>query len=159
MKRIHLVVLLTSVACAVSFAFSPGAGAEEPRLSKGETIYVSVYSNVFTGPKARPLDLSTILSIRNTDMKASLIVDAIDYYDTGGKLLRRHLASPETLNPLATKYIHIGESESAGGPGSNFIVKWHSGKPMNPPIVETVMLGTRGGQGISFVTPGRAIRE
>lgn len=130
-----------------------------PVISRGQTVYASVYSNVFSGPRGHRLDLATILSIRNTDMKNTLTITAIDYYDTHGKLLKRHLTAPARLGPLQTKYITIREGEGAGGPGANFIVTWRAVKAMNAPIIETVMVGTRGGQGISFVTPGRVLAE
>lgn len=157
MKALVAVVL----ACLMSLSYKPVAatGAEGPYLEKGQTVYVSVYSNVFSGPKGHRLDLATILSIRNTDMKNPLTVTTIDYYDTEGKLLRRYLKNPVHLAPLATKYVTIKESESVGGPGANFIVQWQAAKPVNAPIVETVMVGTKGGQGISFVTPGRVVAE
>jgi len=153
-----LATVLLAFIC-VSAGQAAAGGGVLPTLTRGQTVYVSVYSNVFSGPKALRVNLSAILTIRNTDMKNPLVVSAIDYYDTEGRLLRRHLAAPVRLNPLATKYIHIKESESVGGPGSNFIVRWYAGKPINPPIVETVMVGTRGGQGISFIAPGQVIAE
>ncbi|UFS71950.1 DUF3124 domain-containing protein [Geomonas sp. RF6] len=148
-------VLLAASISGPTFA----AAANDVRLSSGQTVYVSVYSNLPIGPRARPVSLETVLTIRNTDMKRGLTISSIDYYDTDGKVLRRHLASPLALGPLATKYIHVKEGESAGGPGSNFIVRWRAAKPMNPPIVESVMLSARGGQGISFVIPGQVISE
>lgn len=159
MKMLRLMVLALLI--PVSLCGTALASGSAPRLSlsRGQTVYASVYSNVFGGPKATPVELETILSIRNTDMANSLTVTVIDYYDTEGRFLRRHLSAPVTLGPLATTYIHVRESESTGGPGSNFIVRWKGAKPMNPPIIETVMLSTRGGQGISFVTPGQVIRE
>jgi hypothetical protein len=39
------------------------------------------------------------------------------------------------------------------------MVRWHSEKPVSPPIVETVMIGTRSQQGISFLSRGQVVRE
>ena len=61
------------------------------RLSKKQTVYVPVYSNVFSGPRKRPLQLEATLAIRSTDPVASLRITSIDYYDTAGKLVRRYL--------------------------------------------------------------------
>ena len=135
------------------------ASAAELRLSKGQTVYVPAYSNVFSGPKNRPFQLAATLSIRNTDMAASLRVSAIGYYDTNGKLVRRYLERPIALGPLASTYVHIEEKDVSGGFGANFIVKWEADKVINAPIIECVMIGATSGQGISFVSPGQEIRD
>lgn len=131
----------------------------EIRLSKGQTVYVSAYSNVFTGPRKLPFPLATTLSIRNTDPAASFRVTSIDYYDTNGKLVRRYLEKPLSLGPLASTYIHIEEKDVSGGVGANFIVRWGADRIINTPIIECVMIGATSGQGISFVSPGQEIRE
>ena len=139
---------------------SPGwSHTSETRLSKGQTLYVPVYSNVFAGPRKLALQLAATLSIRNTDMAASFRVTAIDYYDTNGKLVRRHLARPTVIGPLATLYVHIEEKDKLGGFGANYIVRWQADSVINAPVVECVMIGATGGQGISFVSPGQEIRE
>jgi hypothetical protein len=150
--------LLLALAVLVLPVAGP-AGADELRLSKGQTVYVPVYSNVFSGPKSRPFQLAATLSIRNTDMASSLRVSAIGYYDTNGKLVRRYLERPIALGPLGSTYVHIEEKDVSGGFGANFIVKWEADKVINAPIIECVMIGATSGQGISFVSPGQEIRE
>ncbi|MBV5340076.1 MAG: DUF3124 domain-containing protein [Deltaproteobacteria bacterium] len=149
---VTLAVLLTSPQ-------SGWSSSSEIRLSKGQTLYVPVYSNVFSGPRKLPLQLAATLSIRNTDMAASIRVTAIDYYDTNGKLVRRYLARPNIIAPLSTIYVHIEEKDKIGGFGANFIVRWQSNSVINAPVVECVMIGATGGQGISFVSPAQEIRE
>lgn len=156
-----LPIFFTAVVLTVLFA-APGPGlsqSSEARLSKGQVLYVPVYSNVFSGPRKLPLQLAATLSVRNTDLSASIRVTAIDYYDTGGKLVRRYLDRPSVVGPLATIYIHIEERDTAGGFGANFIVRWQAANVINTPIIECVMIGATGGQGISFVSPAQEIRE
>jgi len=131
----------------------------EIRLSKGQTVYVPAYSNVFTGPKKLPFQLATTLSIRSTDLSAAIRITSIDYYDTGGRLIRRYLDKPLNLGPLASTFIHIEERDVSGGFGANFIVRWSSDRIVNAPIIECVMIGATSGQGISFVSPGQEVRE
>lgn len=138
---------------------SSWAAASEVRLSKGQTVYVPVYSNVFTGPRKLPFHLATTLSIRNTDPASAFRVTAIDYYDTNGKLVRRYLERPFTLGPLASSFVHIEEKDVSGGFGANFIVRWSAATVINAPIIECVMIGATSGQGISFVSPGQEIKE
>ncbi|MDD5286839.1 MAG: DUF3124 domain-containing protein [Desulfuromonadaceae bacterium] len=135
------------------------AESSEVRLSKGQTVYVPAYSNVFTGPRKLPFQLAATLSIRNTDLSNAIRITSIDYYDTNGKLVRRYLEKPLALGPLASTYIHIEEKDVSGGFGANFIVRWLGDKVVNTPIIECVMIGATSGQGISFVSPGQEIRE
>src|SRR5512143_3330174 len=111
-------VLLSSF-CQVIHASS------EYRLSKGQTLYVPVYSNIFSAPKKVPFNLATILSIRNTDMSNPINIVAADYYDTKGKLVRKYYQKPITLAPLESTDIFLPEEDTIGGTGANFIVKWN----------------------------------
>ncbi|WP_129126203.1 DUF3124 domain-containing protein [Geomonas oryzae] len=137
------------------------SATQEIRLSKGQTVYVPVYSNVFTGPRSLPFQLAATLGVRNTDPNSWIRITSIEYYDTSGKLIRRYQEKdkPLSLAPLATTYVHIEEKDTAGGFGANFIVRWQADRAVNAPIVECVMIGATSGQGISFVSPGQAIRE
>jgi hypothetical protein len=156
-KRPIIVVLLALILLATNYKIV--TASSEYRLSKGQTLYVPVYSNIFSAPKKIPYNLATILSIRNTDMSHPINVVTVDYYDTKGRLVRKYYQQPITLAPLESTEIFIPEDDTAGGSGANFIVKWHSPKEVNAPIVESVMIGMKSGQGISFVGPGQAIRE
>jgi hypothetical protein len=129
------------------------------RISKGQTVYVPAYSNVFSGPKALPFNLATILSIRNTDPGATITITATDYYDMNGKLLRNYRPKPVTLGPLASTYLYLEERDIAGGFGASFIVRWEAARAVNEPIIECVMIGATSGQGISFVSPGKIIKD
>jgi hypothetical protein len=153
-------MLMILFSLSVWLAPVPGWSASyEIRLSKGQTVYVPAYSNVFTGPRKLPFQLATTLTVRNTDLSASLRVTSIDYYDMQGRLVRRHLENPLDLGPLASTYVHIGEKDVSGGFGANFIVRWSAGRVINAPIIECVIIGATSGQGISFVGSGQEIKE
>jgi hypothetical protein len=128
-------------------------------LSKGESVYVSIYSNVYSGVKLHALELSGMLSIRNTDPKYSISIQKADYYDSKGKLLERYITQSLKLKPLESTHFLLKVSDKRGGPGANFIVKWESDHEVNPPIIEGIMLSTRAQQGISFICPGKIISE
>ncbi len=126
-------------------------------LSTGATVYVSIYSNVYSGPKSRSVNLDAMLSVRNTDPKFPITILAADYYDSAGKLMRRHIKEPTELKPLESMYTHIKEYDTSGGSGANFLVKWRSKNRVNKPIIEGIMTNTR--SGLSFRCPGREIVE
>jgi hypothetical protein len=126
-------------------------------LSSGETLYVPVYSNVYSGPKATPFQLAAMLSIHNVDSKHPITILKVDYYDSTGKFIESYIKKPMSLKPFAHTFFYLKEYDTRGGPGANFIVKWHAEKKINQPIVEALMLGTRAG--VSFTSSGRIIYE
>lgn len=133
--------------------------ADDIQLSDGQTVYVPIYSHIYSGIKARPFDLAAILSIRNTNLNSSITLVSVKYFDSEGKLVNDYLEAPVQLSALAsTRYI-IAEGDKTGGSGANFIVIWKSENKVNPPIIEAVMIGTRSGQGISFVSRGQIIKD
>lgn len=150
--------LVTLFLCCQLATPQPVAAADV-RLASAETVYVPVYSNVFSAPKAIPFHLATILSIRNTDMTETITVTTADYYDTKGNLLRSYYKQPVRLAPLESTHIYLPEDDTAGGFGANFIVRWKAAREVNAPIIECVMIGAKSGQGISFVSQGQVIRE
>ena len=139
--------------------FSPLLLHAEERngLSKGQAIYVPAYSHIYYGSSERPFLLTVTLSIRNIDLKHQIKINKADYYETQGKLLKKHLDKPVILNPLESIRYVIPEKDKSGGSGANFIVKWKSDEYVNAPIVESIMIGTQSQQGISFTSRGRAV--
>lgn len=126
-------------------------------LSDGQTIYIPAYSHIYSGIKTRSFLLTITLSIRNIDPKNQIKIITADYYETQGQLLKQHIKNQVTLNPLESLQYIIPEKDESGGSGANFLVEWKSDKPVNPPIVEAVMIGTKSQQGISFISRGREI--
>ena len=138
---------------------SAGLAGNSADLSEGQTLYVPVYSHIYSGLKGRPFNLATTLSIRNTDPRYPIKLVSVKFYDTDGKMLKDYVSEPVLLNALvSTRYV-IKEAEIGGGSGANFMVTWKSEKKVNPPIIETIMIGTRSGQGISFVSQGQVIED
>lgn len=128
--------------------------------SRGELIYVPIYSSVFYQDGKRTLELAATLSIHNIDLQNSITVEKVDYYNTKGELIRKHLDKALVLKPLETKNFVIDKEDTTGGTGANFLVQWQSpGQPVNSPIVEALMISAGSGQGISFTTAGRVIEK
>ena len=131
-------------------------------LSKwsSQTVYVPIYSHIYADDRYRdtPFLLTATLSIRNTDQERSLTLKSVNYYDSEGNLLRQYLEQPTVIKPLgSTRYI-VPESESKGGSGAKFLVEWEAKPSVNEPIIESVMIGTKMQQGISFISTGRVIK-
>ena len=146
--------------CLIAFIIFAGiwvpadSSAEEITLSRGQTVYVPIYSHIYSGVKGRPFDLAATLSIRNTNTQNPITLVSVKYYDSEGKLVEDYLNKPLQLNALvSTRYI-ITEDNKAGGSGANFLVSWRSEEGVDEPMVETVMVGTSGAQGIGFSRSG-----
>jgi len=139
------------------FSPLPVNADEKIGLSDGQTIYVPAYSHIYSGNRETPFLLTVTLSIRNIDPKHQIKIIVVDYYETQGKLLKKYVEKPVILNPLESLRYVIPERDKAGGSGANFIVEWKSDKFVNPPIVESIMIGTQSQQGISFTSRGQTI--
>ena len=129
-----------------------GALASPPAVS--QSVYVPDYSHIYHGSARDRYGLTTTLSIRNTDPERSITVRSVRYYDTQGELARRYLERPRRLDPLGTIEFVVAEHDTSGGSGANFIVEWSAGEPVSEPVIESVMISTRLGQGVSFTSRG-----
>lgn len=150
----YFIILVLSICFFLSL---PVYADEKIGLSDRQTIYVPAYSHIYSGNKETPFLLTVTLSIRNIDPKHQIKITVVDYYETQGKLLKKYLEKPVILNPLESLRYVIPERDKAGGSGANFIVEWKTDKFVNPPIVESIMIGTQSQQGISFTSRGKTI--
>jgi hypothetical protein len=155
---LHLCTILSAIALLAGLV--SGARAESRvALSAGQTVYVPIYSHIYSGLKGRPFELAATLSIRNTDPKHPITLMSVKYFDSEGKLVKEYLEKPAELRAMATTRYILPEGDTTGGSGANFLVKWQSPTKVNPPLIEGVMIGTRSGQGISFVSRGQVISD
>jgi Protein of unknown function (DUF3124) len=129
----------------------------DDQIVAGQTLYVPIYSHVYTADNAEPLSLAATLFVRNADRNRSIVVTKVQYVDSSGKTVREFLKSPLKIAPLASMDFFLKESDETGGASPSFIVEWVSTESSNEPIVESVMIGTAGTQGISFTCSGTVI--
>ncbi|MCA1906156.1 MAG: DUF3124 domain-containing protein [Desulfarculus sp.] len=138
---------------------APALAGELPPKSKGQTVYVPAYTQVYYSARGETFPLVTTLMIHNTDPTADIKLEAVALYDTEGKLLRQQLQAPASLAPFATRDFLAAGLDKAQGLGACFVVTWSAAKPVNPPLLECLMIGTAGQQGISFRSQGQVIAE
>jgi hypothetical protein len=132
---------------------------QDIRMSKGQTVYVPVYSHIYVGDRETPYYLAATVSIRNIDQINPITVTEANYYDTKGKFLRKFFEKAIQLGPNASTRFVIKESDDKGGSGANCIITWKSDRQVNAPIIESIMIGTRYNQGISFTSRGQVIGD
>jgi len=125
---------------------------------QGQVVYVPAYSHIYH-QEGRSLLLTITLSIRNTSMDHGIVVRSVRYFDTKGKAVKSHLETPLHVPPLGTTEFLIERSDTVGGSGANSLVEWVADQPVTEPIIEAIMIGTGGQQGISFARVGAVVRE
>jgi len=116
--RLLIKTIVLSV-CLLPICAHANSNAE---LSSGESVYVSIYSNIYSGSKAVRLELAAMLSIRNTDPKYLITILKADYYDSNGNFVESYVKKPIKLKPFAHTFFYLKEYDTRGGPGANFIV-------------------------------------
>lgn len=132
---------------------------EPTNLPYKDTVYVPIYSDIYSKTKEDRLLLTATLSIRNTSLTDSMYIRDIDYYDTDGKLVRHYIDKTLLLTPMQSIDYVIEEADTAGGTGANFIINWGANSNDIYPVFQGVMIAMRGQHGISFVTEGKSIKK
>lgn len=125
----------------------------------GQTIYVPIYSHIYYENREKSFDLAATLSIRNTDLTSPMVVTGVRYYNSNGKLLRQYVERPIQLDALASTNFVVDRNDTSGGSGASFIVEWVAQSEISEPIVEAVMIGSALQQGISWISPGKVIKN
>ncbi|MGD8563019.1 MAG: DUF3124 domain-containing protein [Desulfarculaceae bacterium] len=156
-KKLMLTAMLAMGVCL--WGLQPGGADSGCKAVKGQTVYVPVYSQIYYYQIKRELNLAVTLSVRNTDMNKPLTITEVVYYDTDGNKLKNYQDKPTKLGPLATAEYVVEEKDTKGGAGANFIVRWTAASPVSQPVIESVMIGTFAGNGISFLSQGRVIEQ
>lgn len=154
-KNFLYIPFLIALLCYTS---STSLAAEINILSQGQDVYIPAYSHIYHGNKETPLLLSVTLSIRNIDSNNPITITRVDYFETEGVLIKHYIPEPLNLGPLGSARFVVPQKDNTGGSGANFIVTWKSNKPTNPPIIETVMIGTQSQLGISFTSRGQPLQ-
>jgi len=133
--------------------------ANNLQIVTGQRVYVPAYSQVLLTPNGGGLELAVTLAIHNTDAAHPLIIREVSYYNTEGDLVRNYISEPVQLPPLATTGFVVAAEDQSGGWGANFIVEWGAEQPVYEPVIEAVMVSTRGTQGVSLISPGRVLSQ
>jgi hypothetical protein len=130
----------------------------EEKIVAGQTLYAPIYSQVVTADGGHPFNLAATLFVRNTDRSKPIILTRVAYFDSGGKPLRSFLKSPIKIDPMASVDYFIEESDETGGVSPSFLVEWVATDAVSNPLVESVMIGTTGSQGVSFTCQARVVQ-
>ncbi len=154
----QLLIMTTLAGASVALA----EGIEPP--SKGQTVYVPIYSeirhgNTSSSGKPDTTLMSVLVSVRNTDPTNSIRIVSAPYYNTDGVLIRNSVTSPKVVAPFGTFELFIELRENLGGSGANYAIRWEAATPVSPPTIEALHSRFQAGYSIAFISRGRAISE
>lgn len=154
--------LVAALALAGAITSALAEGLAPP--SKGQTVYVPIYSeirhgNVGSKGKSESTLMSVMVSVRNTDPTNSIRVVAAPYYNTDGVLIRNSVPVPIVIPPFGTFELFVELRENAGGSGANYAIKWDAPTPASPPTIEALHSKFQAGYSVAFISRGRAISE
>ncbi|WP_320052925.1 DUF3124 domain-containing protein [uncultured Acetobacteroides sp.] len=114
--------------------------------------YVPIYSHIYHISGAKKLLLTATLSIRNTSSTDSIYIQNVSYFDSEGAPLKTYIAKTIAIKPMSAIELVVEDKEDKGGAGASFTVSYGYNNPKTKPLIQAVMIGTAGQQGISFVT-------
>src|SRR5205823_1616651 len=83
------------------------------------SFYVPAFSSIRMEAGKTRLDLAVTLSIHNPSESMPLVLSRIDYFDTAGTLVQRHLLQAIALKPLGAIEIFVSRDDLRGGLGAN----------------------------------------
>lgn len=130
---------------------------DRSELKYYESDYVPVYSDIYHRDGTRRFSLTTTISIRNTSLADSAYLLKATYYDSYGAKLNEYVDSTILLSPLESIEFVVEEIEEVGGAGANFIIHWGAKKYSDQLLIQSVMIGSYGQQGISFLSESKKI--
>ena len=140
------------VGLAVSIILAAGVPARAQWAGQG-ALYAPVYQTAIIDHRDHTLELTANLYVRNRDLKAGMEIVSVTLYSGKGKQLAQLLAKPRPLAPLASLSLLVPRvSPKRDAP--SLVVRWRSKDSAQPPLVEVLIMGAAGQQGISLTTTG-----
>ena len=145
----------------LTILFANNISYADIKRTQGQKVYLSLYPKIEKAGKKQPNFLTTILTLRNTDLRHSITINSINYHDSNGSLKKHVLKEPIILNPISSKSIRFEQKELDAGSGMAgcFIIVWKSTERVSEPIIEGI-IGTSGtGWVTTSVFYGRVIED
>ncbi|MBN1183974.1 MAG: DUF3124 domain-containing protein [Bacteroidales bacterium] len=172
MKAIYILIAVVFMGCSTNGSKSENekkkshpshkytfVDKDSAELNHIQTEYLPVYSDIYHQDGTRRFMLATTISIRNNSLTDSAYIFGATYYDSYGKMISEFIDSTLLLIPLESIEFVVNEKDQTGGAGANFIISWGSNHFSDQLLIQSVMIGTYGQQGISFVTDSKVINQ
>ena len=95
--------------------------------------------------------------VRNLDPDGPLTIESAEYRDNGGRKIKQFVDAPIRLAPLASHEFDVKESDTSGGTAPSMVLEWKAEAPLDPPLVEGLMVSTFQNLGLAVRTEGRVL--
>ncbi|MFH2126137.1 MAG: DUF3124 domain-containing protein [Pseudomonadota bacterium] len=142
--------LAATLCLALLLGLSAPAFAQSARQG---TIYAPLYQKAVIDHRGRSLDLAATVYLRNLSQKHPITIESVTLVDGKGKTGPQCIEGQQRLAPLAT--LRLVPPRCPAGTGEpSILVRWSASQPVPPPLVEVLMMGTAGQQGISLTSQG-----
>ena len=123
-----------------------------------DTVYVPVYSDIYSETRSKSILLTATLSIRSTSLRDTTYINSLDYYNSHGEHVKSYFDKTLVLAPLQTIDYVIDQADNTGGTGANFLLTW-GGERDTKPLFQCIMIGTIGQYGYAFTTDGISVKK
>jgi len=110
-RRRFLTHALSFTGCILLLTTPAIPGSDNP--VSGQSLYVPVYSHIYSGNRETPFLLTVTISVRNTDPVESLTIESANYHGSDGRFLSKYLEHPKQLEKFATLRFVVNESDTA----------------------------------------------
>jgi len=160
-RKVNGIKTVIAILFILTILFANNVSYADVKRTQGQTIYLSLYPKIESAGRKSSSFLTTVLTIRNTDLHHPITVNSINYYDSNGALKKHVLKEPMTLNLISSKSMRFEEKEldAESGMAGCFIVDWKSEERVSEPIIEGI-IGTSGtGWVTTSVFYGRVIED
>jgi len=143
-----------AMAATLCLALLLGLGAPAwAKSARGGVIYAPLYQEAVIDHRGRRLDLAATVYVRNLSQKHPLTIESVTLVDGKGKAGPQCTEGKQRLAPLAT--LRLLPPRCPAGTGQpSILVRWSCAQAVQPPLVEVLMMGTAGQQGISLTSQG-----
>lgn len=144
-RNVNGIKTVTVIFFILTILFANNISYADIKRTQGQTVYLSLYPKIEKAGKKGFSFLTTILTIRNTDMQHPITVNSINYHDSNGALKKHVLKEPIILNPISSKSMRFEKKEldTASGMTGCFIIVWKSAERVSEPLIEGIV-GTSG---------------
>jgi hypothetical protein len=134
-----------------------GPAAAEGQPSTGQNVFVPLFSEVPFGDRGGRLLVRSTVVVRNLDPDDPLTIELAEYRDSGGKKVKLLADQPIRVAPLASHRFDVKESDTSGGTTPSMLVVWKAETPIDPPLVEGLMVSTLQNLGLAVRTEGKVL--
>ncbi len=155
----YKVLFFCAVSASAAFGSVAMSGLAMAQEDCQAVSYAPVYPVLYAGKAEGTISMAVTLAVHNVSLEDPITIQEVTYHDMVGDTVATPVDAEAILAPLETREIKIDLPDLKKEIGSGFVVKWSSEKASLPPIVETVMVGSKDSRGYVFSTQGRMISD